>query len=148
MTSGRDARVQVAEAMLDRDGDAIRAIRVGVFVEEQHVPAAIEMDDRDPVCLHVLASIAGEPVGTGRIDLAKQGKIGRVAVVASHRRSGVGAALMDALHRIALGHGLSSAWCHAQLTAVPFYERIGYRAASEVFDEAGIPHVKMTRPLP
>jgi predicted GNAT family N-acyltransferase len=139
---------RVHEVDFAREHAEIRRIRYAVFVEEQHVPAAIEMDDRDPVCRHVLASIAGEPVGTGRIDLAKQGKIGRVAVVASHRRSGVGAALMDALHGIALRHGLTSAWCHAQLSAVPFYERIGYRAASDVFEEAGIPHVKMVRPLP
>jgi predicted GNAT family N-acyltransferase len=26
---------------------------------------------------------------------------------------------------------------------VPFYERLGYRAAGEVFEEAGIAHVRM-----
>jgi predicted GNAT family N-acyltransferase len=135
--------VQVRLADFARDHDAIRKIRFAVFVEEQRVPSEIEIDDRDPVCVHVLAFAGEEPIGTGRIDLENDGKVGRVAVLAAHRRSGVGAALMAHLHGIAADHGLAGVWCHAQMTAVPFYERLGYRLASEPFDEAGIAHVRM-----
>jgi len=38
-------------------------------------------------------------------------------------------------------------WCHAQVSAVPFYLRLGYRITSEPFDEAGIEHVRMEREL-
>jgi predicted GNAT family N-acyltransferase len=139
--------IDVRRADFVRDVEAIRAIRTAVFVTEQRVPIEIEMDDRDAVCVHVLASVDEVAVATGRIDIARGGKIGRVAVLASHRRSGIGAALMAQLHRVALGHGLTRVWCHAQRSAVPFYERLGYRITSEPFVEAGIEHVTMTMPL-
>ncbi len=123
-------------------GDALLAVRLPVFVEEQGVPREIEADDRDAHCLHVLATAAGTPVATGRLDVAS-GKVGRVAVLAGWRGRGVGAAVMRQLHRLARGHGLTHVWCHAQRSAVPFYERLGYRAEGGEFEEAGIPHRAM-----
>jgi len=93
----------------------------------------------------VLAFDDGVPIGTGRIDLDKAGKVGRLAVMADHRRRGVGTALMERLHAIAGDAGLTGAWCHAQVSAVRFYERLGYRAVGDVFEEADIPHVRMER---
>jgi predicted GNAT family N-acyltransferase len=126
------------------DYAAIRSIRFAVFVDEQRVPPELEMDDRDPVCSHLLGYDGATAVATGRIDLGYDGKIGRVAVLPAHRRGGTGTALMAELHGLARRHGLASVWCNAQIVAAPFYERLGYRIASEPFDEAGIPHVRMT----
>ena len=133
----------------DFTGDyaAIRRIRFAVFVDEQRVPVELELDERDRDCVHLLAFAGDEAVATGRIDLAHGGKIGRVAVLAAHRGSGVGTALMEGLHGIARDHDLPEVWCNAQITAVPFYARLGYRIVSEPFDEAGIEHVRMTRVL-
>ena len=104
----------------------------------------MEIDDSDPRCVHLLASDDDAPVGTGRIDLAEGGKVGRVAVVASRRSQGVGTALMSFVHCVARENSLNNVWCNAQVSAVPFYERLGYRITSaEPFDEAGIPHVRM-----
>jgi predicted GNAT family N-acyltransferase len=133
--------VRIAD--FDADNAAIRRVRFAVFVDEQRVPPEIEIDARDRDCVHVLAFAAEAAVGTGRIDLAQNGKIGRVAVIADRRGRGVGTALMQRLHAIARAHSLAPVWCHAQLAAVPFYERLGYRAAGEVFEEAGIAHVRM-----
>ena len=127
------------------DHTEICAIRYAVFVDEQKVPESIEIDDRDPHCVHVLAFNDGEPIGTGRIDLAKSGKVGRVAVVASRREEGVGTALMEYVHGVATDNALKKVWCNAQISAVSFYERLGYRVTSEPFDEAGIEHVRMER---
>ena len=144
---GSDLEVRIAD--FGADNAAIRRIRFAVFVDEQKVPKEIEIDDRDPACVHVLAYLDGEAVGTGRVDLAPEhgaaGKIGRVAVLAGARRRGVGAAIMHALHRVATERGLVCVWCHAQVAAAPFYERLGYRAVGERFDEAGIEHVRMER---
>ena len=137
--------VRVAD--FTRDYAAIRRIRFAVFVDEQRVPVELELDERDADCIHLLAFAGDEAVATGRIDLTHHGKIGRVAVLAEHRRSGVGTALMEGLHAIARDHGLPEVWCNAQMTAVPFYVRLGYRIVSEPFDEAGIEHVRMTRAL-
>ena len=76
------------------DQAEIRAIRFEVFVDEQNVLAEIEIDDRDPVCIHLLAYDDGAAIGTARIDLERAGKIGRLAVRAGWRRHGVGRALM------------------------------------------------------
>jgi predicted GNAT family N-acyltransferase len=125
--------------------DAMRAVRFEVFVDEQSVPAEIEMDDRDPLCVHVVAWDNGVPVGTGRIDLEKGGKVGRVAVLASYRRSGVGTRIMAALEDIARNAKLDGLWFHAQLSAIPFYEALGYIAEGPEFDEADIPHRTMRK---
>jgi predicted GNAT family N-acyltransferase len=138
-------RPLVRDADFTADFALIRRVRTAVFIDEQHVPGDLEWDDRDAVCRHVIALDGPTPIGTGRLDLEHGGKVGRVAVVASHRHGGVGTAIMERLHAIARAQGLPSAWCHAQLTAVPFYERLGYRAAGPVFDEAGIDHVRMQR---
>ena len=134
--------VRIAD--FDVDQAEIRAIRFAVFVDEQQVPAEMEIDDSDARCIHLLAADNDEPVGTGRVDLAESGKVGRVAVVASRRGQGVGTALMSLAHCVARENELETVWCHAQISAVPFYEQLGYRITSaEPFDEAGIPHVRM-----
>lgn len=137
----------VREADFEADYHAIRLIRLTVFVDEQRVPESLEMDDRDPECMHVLAFMNGRPVGTGRLDRALGGKVGRVAVLAGARRLGVGRAIMEHLHTTAARLGLPTVWCNAQVSAVTFYERLGYRVTSGVFDEAGIDHMRMERPL-
>jgi predicted GNAT family N-acyltransferase len=140
--------MRIAAASFERDYDAIRYVRFAVFVDEQRIAADLEMDDRDAHCEHVLArDERGEPVGTGRIDVAAGGKIGRVAVLASARGRGVGTALMRELHEMARARGLAAVWCHAQLSAASFYTGLGYRAVGEVFEEAGIDHVRMQREL-
>lgn len=139
--------MQVRQAQFDHDGEAIRAVRFTVFVDEQHVPGEIELDDRDSVCIHVLAYENDAPVGTARIDVELHGKIGRLAVLAEARRRGVGRALMEELHAIARAHDLARVWCHAQVSAVPFYSRLGYRVSGSRFYEAGIEHVRMERDL-
>jgi predicted GNAT family N-acyltransferase len=54
---------------------------------------------------------------------------------------------MERCHDIAQAHSLSEVWCHAQISALPFYRKIGYSVAGEKFEEAGIDHLKMTRRL-
>jgi len=135
--------VIVRDADFTADFANLRFVRATVFIAEQNVPADIEFDDRDPLCRHVLVLEGAAPVGTGRLDVDYGGKVGRVAVIASRRRGGVGTAVMQRLHEIAREQHLPKVWCHAQLTAVPFYERLGYRAMGAVFDEAGIDHVRM-----
>ena len=41
-------------------------IRRRVFIEEQHVPEEIEMDEDDAHAFHALALLDGKPVGCGR----------------------------------------------------------------------------------
>jgi predicted GNAT family N-acyltransferase len=120
-------------------------IRTAVFVEEQGVPAEIEMDDRDATCAHALAYVDGEAVGTGR--LLADGHIGRMAVLPESRAAGVGGALLECLVDEARRRGMRAVVLSAQTHALGFYRRHGFREVGPVFDEAGIRHQEMRRVL-
>ncbi len=126
--------------------DDARAIRYAVFVEEQGVPVELEWDEYDPVCLHAVARDAhGAPVATGR--LLPDGHIGRMAVLARARGTGVGSAVLLALIERAQARGDASVVLNAQTHAAGFYERFGFAREGEEFIEADIAHVAMRRPL-
>ena len=126
---------------------AIRAVREAVFIQEQGVPESLEMDDRDMACKHALLKLDNVPIGTGRIDIEKAGKVGRVAILGDHRNKGYGRIIMNQLEATAQANGLNRIWFHAQISALPFYERLGYTSEGDLFEEAGIQHVKMTKVL-
>ncbi|MBE7418134.1 MAG: YbgC/FadM family acyl-CoA thioesterase [Ideonella sp.] len=131
-------------------GEAARKIRSQVFVDEQRIPAEMEWDGADDGCVHALAcNRFGVPLATGRLleHVPGVAKIGRMAVLAPMRGSKVGRAVLDALLQHARERGDREALLHAQLGAAPFYSRAGFVARGPVFDEAGIPHVEMVRPL-
>jgi predicted GNAT family N-acyltransferase len=125
----------------------IQAVRIAVFVEEQQLTRETEFDDRDPVATHVVVFNEKSPVGTGRIDVEQDGRIGRVSVLRQHRRRGVGALVMKTLEGFAKGEGLSRLWFHAQVEAVLFYRQLGYEVSGSEFVEEGIPHVVMQKAL-
>lgn len=119
-------------------------IRYAVFVDEQKVPAEIELDDRDALSLHALALDAqGRVLGTGR--LLPDGHIGRMAVLQSARGQGVGTALLRALLQAARARGDREVVLSAQTHAMPFYEKAGFIAEGDEYDDAGIPHRQMRR---
>lgn len=124
------------------------AIRFEVFVDEQQVPKDLELDAFDAHATHFLAFAGGRAVGTARLrTLGKDAKAERVAVLASERVHGVGRALMQEIEREATRLCLPRVVLNAQVSVVAFYECLGYRAEGETFDEAGIPHQRMTKPL-
>lgn len=121
-------------------------IRTTVFVEEQRVPAEMEIDDWDPQCVHAVAfDDEGEAQGTGR--LLPDGHIGRMAVLRSARGAGLGSALLTALMDAARARGQREALLSAQTHAVPFYEQHGYTVCGAEYLDAGIAHVDMRRDL-
>jgi predicted GNAT family N-acyltransferase len=123
-------------------------IRRRVFIEEQHVPEEIEMDDDDAHAFHALALLDGKPVGCGRfVAHDNEVKIGRMAVLANLRTRGIGREILLYLMRIARERGYRHAVLHAQMTAEGFYLKNGYAPVGEVFEEAGIAHRTMVREL-
>ena len=126
--------------------DRLTAVRTAVFVHEQGVPEALEVDELDPACVHVLALDAADaPIGTGR--LLPDGHIGRMAVLRHWRGTGVGSAILGQLLAIARKRGDGEAILHAQTHACAFYRRAGFEVTSAEFMEAGIPHVEMRHRL-
>ncbi|MGQ4659216.1 GNAT family N-acetyltransferase [Lysobacter sp. F6437] len=120
----------------------LRHVRETVFVQEQGVPLALEWDELDPLCHHVLARDGrGEAIGTGR--LTPKHTIGRMAVLPAWRGRGVGDALLRALLEQARGLGWHELSLHAQASAIDFYARHGFLPFGERFEEAGIDHQSM-----
>lgn len=108
------------------------------------MPEADELDDLDEIATHLLAQIGAQAVGSARLLIfGDTGKIGRVCVLKAARGQGVGAALT----RAAIGHftslGLAKAKLSAQITALPFYENLGFSAHGPVYLDAGLDHRDM-----
>jgi ElaA protein len=127
-----------------RDLEKALRIRMRVFVEEQGVPAEIELDRDDDRALHFIATVSGRPVGTARV-VVRHGsaKIGRMAVLKTYRRRGVGRKLLQRAIATAIKSRARKVYLHAQLPVIGFYESAGFQAVGPVFDEAKIPHRKM-----
>jgi ElaA protein len=124
-----------------------------VFIDEQGVPEDLELDGLDAACAHFLATASDVDgaivdVGTARLKPnGGQAKAQRVAVARAWRKRGVGQALMAALEEDARARGLSAVVLSSQVSAIPFYERLGYTASGPVYEDAGIPHRDMRKPL-
>lgn len=137
---------RVREATWERDLDALQQLRRAVFVVEQEVPEALEWDGIDTDCRHAIAEDdADRVIGCAR--LLPDGHIGRVAVLADWRGHGVGDALMRHMIALARSLGHQRVMLNAQTHALRFYERHGFAAVGEEYDDAGIPHRAMERVL-
>jgi predicted GNAT family N-acyltransferase len=126
-------------------------VRWTVFVEEQGVPPSLEVDehDREPGTAHAIALWRAVPAGAARLvpQPDSTGKIGRMAVIDDARGQGLGARLLGLLEEEARRRGLRAVTLGAQIQARAFYERHGYAAVGDVFDDAGIPHIEMRKAL-
>ena len=121
------------------------AVRYDVFVQEQKVPVELERDELDATAIHVLATDNGSPVGAARIVInGDTGKIGRVCVLRDWRHNRIGSTLMcETLEILRDMPGITRAALGAQIDALGFYEKLGFTAYGEVFDDAGIDHRMM-----
>lgn len=136
------AKISIRTSSFAAEAELIYSLRKAVFVDEQGVPAELEMDELDPVCQHVLAWRDGIAVGTGRI--APDGRIGRMAVIANCRGEGIGHEMLIQLLQLGWNMGVDHLYLSAQCQAIPFYEKAGFVASGPVYEEAGIEHRHMT----
>ena len=128
-----------------QDIAACRLLRRVVFIEEQGVAEADEVDDQDDAALHLLARLDGAAVGSARL-LVKddQGKIGRVCVLAPARGAGIGAELIRASVEIFRAMPvIKTVKLGAQTHALGFYAALGFVAIGPEYLDAGIMHRDM-----
>lgn len=128
---------------------ACHDLRRAVFIDEQGITADEEWDDLDGQAIHLLAWDGDEAVGTARIlQSGSTGKIGRVCVAQQARGSGLGAKLIRAAVDVLRSRpGVTHARLEAQVQAIGFYEKLGFTAKGDIYDDAGIPHRDMFREL-
>ena len=118
-------------------------IRNNVFVIGQNVDPDIEYDEFEDVSIHYLAIIDNIPVATARWRHTDYGiKLERFATLQEYRSKGAGAAILSEILQDVLPHP-AIIYLHAQLPALPFYERFGFIKEGEIFYEAEMAHYKM-----
>jgi predicted GNAT family N-acyltransferase len=137
-----EPQLECVPASWDADRPVLERIRREVFIIEQQLAESDEWDGEDSSCVHVIARLNRDPVGTGRLNPA--GKIGRIAVITGLRGRGIGTLILRRLLDEARRLGIREPFLHAQVQAVPFYEKLGFASEGDEFDEAGIPHVRMS----
>lgn len=119
---------------------ALMRLREQVFINEQHVPPALEWDEQDATAQHLLAIHQGHEIGCARV---VDNQIGRMAVLNPWRHHGVGKALLDAAIQVIRQQGFTYAKLSAQVHAIGFYQRAGFVFTSGEYQDAGIAHVDM-----
>lgn len=126
--------------------EIVRA-RFDVFVGEQHILEP-EYDDTDYRSIHLFIPEDGKVIAYARLfagDEPGEWHIGRMLTV--RRKQGLGAAVIQAAVEAVRGFGGRRILLHAQVQASGFYARQGFKPCSEVFEEAGIPHLQMAMEL-
>jgi predicted GNAT family N-acyltransferase len=121
-------------------------IRKTVFVGEQGVPMDLELDDFDDSTTHYVGFTEEKPVTTARVLVTDDGDnwhIQRVATLAEVRGHGYAQKIMETIIEDAREAGVHTLDLGAQLTALGFYEKLGFVPEGEIFLDAGIEHRNM-----
>lgn len=104
----------------------------------------LEKDERDR---HFGLYRDGELVGTAVVVGLGDGvaKLRQIAVIGSKQGEGWGRRLMKLVEESLAGEGVGNCELNARLAVAGFYLKTGYEQVGEIFEEIGIPHVKMRK---
>ncbi len=128
-------------------------LREEVFCQEQGVALKDEIDVFDDLnhkkSIHIIVTEKNKVIATMRVvNSIDYAKIGRVAVAKDYRRKNVGFKMMNFAIDECLKENLFNVrnkyfYVESQVTAIPFYEKLGFSVYGEQFDDCNIPHKKM-----
>lgn len=125
-------------------------LRYQVFVLEQNILAELEFDQLDTPDRQYLVSFDEQiPIATVRYQKIDTSTLNpdRLCVHPDYRSQGLGTKLLDRIELQAFREGCRYSVLSAELSAQVFYEKRGYRVISDIFEEDGIPCVKMQKEL-
>ena len=135
-----DVKIKIVETV--EEYQSILKIRKSVFIEEQKISEAIEIDSNEKKSQYIIAYFNETPVGTARwryVD--REVKLERFAVLKEYRKIGIGRMLNDfILNEIPPSKTI---FLNSQETAIKFYIKLGFEVVGSPFTEAGISHTKM-----
>ncbi|AIF42794.1 GNAT family N-acetyltransferase [Virgibacillus sp. SK37] len=123
-------------------------VRMVVFVDEQQVSPEEEMDENDAHSIHFVGYEGAEPIAASRLRFVDTyGKLERICILKEHRGKSFGRQMIEAMEREIAAQGYQKAKLNGQIQAENFYKKLGYQTVSDVFMDAGIPHVTMVKEL-
>ncbi len=125
------------------------ALRRKIFIDEQGVEEALEMDGLDDHATLIVLYVENTAVGCARYRvLDDKVKVERVGILKEYRRQGLGEHIMSFVEE-QIKEYTKAQWItlNAQLTAKDFYLRLGYAPIGQIFVEANIDHQKMIKEL-
>lgn len=123
-------------------------VRSEVFLLEQNVPIKEEIDAHDTYAIQFITYDKDTPIGAARFRIIdNKGKIERVCVIKPYRKKGVGRLIMNTIEEYAKKQNINYLYLNAQLTSMPFYQKLGYQERGEIFLDANIEHKMMEKYL-
>ena len=139
----------IKTAELPQEMLAIQSIRQAVFQAEQGVEPELDFDGKDETSEQIIAYLDSKAVGTARIRSLDErtAKIERLAVLPTVRGLGIGQQIMEKALEIAAENNIQEVVIHAQQYIIRLHQKLGFEPEGEIFEEAGIPHVKMSKKL-
>lgn len=121
-------------------------IRKAVFIDEQKVSYKDEYDFQEKEALPYLYFYRGKAIGAARIKIEEDfAKLERICILKPYRSLGLGKKFLEELMAYAVNLGIKRFVLGAQAYAVPFYEKLGFIIAGDLYFDAGIPHYKMKK---
>ena len=144
-----------ADGVQTRFGDAAEVIDLRHAILRDGLPreTAIFPGDEEPTSKHVVATRDGRIVGCATVHLntyedQPAWQLRGMATDPTVRGAGIGRAMLEFLEDALLATTVRQMWCNARVPAIAFYEKLGWRVVSDVFEvpTAG-PHVRMSRTL-
>lgn len=123
-------------------------IREEVFVKEQGFEN--EFDEVDDYAGHIVLFLHDAPTATCRFFKGQSPEeyiVGRIAVLKPYRGRKLGSLLLEKAEEEIKKAGGERAELHAQVQAVPFYEKQGYSVYGEIGYEEYCPHIWMVKKL-
>lgn len=128
---------------------AILRLRNEVFIIEQNCIYQ-DLDNKDQASMHLMGWEKDELVAYTRILPVgvsyNHPSIGRVVTSPSKRRTGLGKELMEkSIEFVENLYGKGPIRIGAQLYLKKFYEELGFRQVSDIYDEDNIQHIEMEK---
>ncbi len=144
-----NSNLVIKTAELPQELPAIESIRQAVFQAEQGVEPELDFDGKDETSEQIIAYLDDKAVGTARIRYLsdRTAKIERLAVLPIVRGLGIGKQIMEKALEIAALNNIQEVVIHAQQYIIRLHQKLGFEPEGEIFEEAGIPHVKMSKKL-
>ncbi len=119
-----------------------KKIRTQVFVYEQHFEK--EFDDIDKIAMHLVMYDHKNPIATARFyycDEKKSYVVGRIAVQKEYRGQNLGSKVLLYTEDCIKNAGGCSIYLIAQVTASPFYRKLGYKEFGDIIYDEYCPHI-------